>query len=90
MPSTLWREHGSKKLRRRWREIRPNDVTRIQAETFLMQYALKAADALQLAAAWAWCSGDPHGWIFLCGDAQLRSAASRVGFDVVATEIATA
>lgn len=40
------------KLRREWRELQPMEALRTQAEVFLMSYALKAADALQVAAAW--------------------------------------
>jgi predicted nucleic acid-binding protein len=48
-----------------------------------MSYPLKAADALQLAAAWTWCSGDAQGCTFISGDAQLLEAARQVGFQVV-------
>jgi predicted nucleic acid-binding protein len=72
------------KLRRGWRELQPNEALRAQAETFLMSYPLKAADALQLAAAWIWCSGGPQNCIFISGDAQLLDAAREVGFQIVA------
>ncbi|MGI4826873.1 MAG: hypothetical protein ACRYFU_01575 [Janthinobacterium lividum] len=48
-----------------------------------MNYPLKAADSLQLAAAWTWCSGDVQRCTFLSGDAQLVEAAQQVGFQVV-------
>lgn len=54
-----------------------------QAETFLMSYRLGAADALQLAAAWTWCSGSPQDYVFISGDAQLLEAARQVGFQIV-------
>ena len=72
------------KLRRGWRELQPTEALRSQAETFLMRYPLKAADALQLAAAWMWCSGQPQDFLFLSGDAQLLDAARQVGFGIVA------
>lgn len=72
------------KLRRGWRELQPSEALRSQAETFLMSYPLKAADALQLAAAWIWCSGHPQTYVFISGDAQLLEAARQAGFQVVA------
>ena len=71
------------KLRRGWRELQPTETLRAQAEVFLMSYPLKAADALQLAAAWTWCSGDAQGCTFISGDAQLLEAARQAGFQVV-------
>jgi len=70
------------KLRRGWRELQPSEALRSQAETFLMSYLLKAADALQLAAAWIWCSGNPQNYVFISGDAQLLEAARQVGFQI--------
>lgn len=72
------------KLRLGWRELQPTEALRSQADTFLMNYPLKAADALQLAAAWMWCSGEPQSYIFISGDAQLLEAARQVGFQRVA------
>lgn len=71
------------KLRRGWRELQPTEALRAQAKAFLVSYPLKAADALQLAAAWMWCSGDAQGCTFISGDAQLLEAARQVGFQVV-------
>ena len=71
------------KLRRGWRELQPTEALRAQAEAFLMSYPLKAADALQLAAAWTWCSGKVQRWTFISGDAQLLDAARQVGFQTV-------
>lgn len=72
------------KLRRAWRELQPTEALRARAETFLMSYPLKAADALQLAAAWIWCLGNPQTYVFISGDATLLEAARRVGFQTVA------
>jgi predicted nucleic acid-binding protein len=71
-------------LRRGWRELQPSEALRSQAETFLMTYALKAADALQLAAAWTWCSGYPQNYVFISADTQLLEAVRQVGFQIVA------
>ena len=70
------------KLRRGWRELQPTEALRTQAEAFLMSYPLKAADSLQLAAAWTWCSGDVQRCTFISGDAQLLDAARQVGFQI--------
>ena len=72
------------KLRRAWRELQPSEALRAQAETFLTSYPLKAADALQLAAAWTWCQGDTSSCVFLSGDMQLLDAARKAGFQAVA------
>lgn len=72
------------KLRRGWRELQPSEMLRSQAETFLVNYSLKAADALQLASAWVWCSGHPQACVFLSADVQLLEAAQQVGFQIVA------
>ena len=72
------------KLRRGWRELQPSEALRSQAEAFLISYPLRAADALQLAAAWTWCSGNVQTCVFISGDAQLLEAAGQVGFQIVA------
>jgi len=70
-------------LRRSWRELQPSEQLRSQAEQFLSSYTLKAADALQLAAAWIWSSGAPQNCVFISGDAQLLEAARGIGFQTV-------
>jgi uncharacterized protein len=63
-----------------WREIPPSDGLRGQAVQLLDRYVLKAADALQLAAAMAWCGNRPAGRLFVAGDGQLLDAAKQAGF----------
>ncbi len=70
-------------LRRGWRELQPTEALRTQAESLLMRYPLRAADALQLAAAWTWCSGETQNRVFISGDTQLLEAAQKAGFQVV-------
>ena len=70
-------------LRTGWREVEPSAALRTQAERFLSAYPLRAADALQLAAAFTWAGGAPHPYSFLSGDAQLLQAARQVGFQIV-------
>ena len=47
----------------------------------LERYDLRAADALQLAAALGWCENAPRGRVFLTADQKLREAALLSGFD---------
>ena len=70
-------------MRSQWREISPSLAIRDQAERFLERFPLKAADALQLAAAFAWTSGRPRARAFLSGDAQLLEAAGLLGFQAI-------
>jgi predicted nucleic acid-binding protein len=70
-------------LRRDWREIDPSEELRERAESLIERFSLKAADALQLAAAWSWCLGRPRNRPFLSGDAQSQDAARQLGFQVI-------
>lgn len=72
------------RLRRGWRELQPSEFLRSQAEAFLASYPLKAADSLQLAAAWVWSAGAPRNCIFISADTQLLDAARPLGFQIVA------
>jgi len=53
-----------------------------QARRLLRLHPLRAADALQLAAAVEWCAGRPAGRILHTLDARLAAAGRREGFDV--------
>jgi predicted nucleic acid-binding protein len=53
-----------------------------QAQRLLRLHTLRAADALQLAAAVEWAGGRPAGRILLTFDARLAAAARREGFEV--------
>jgi uncharacterized protein len=70
-------------LRRRWSEIVPTDDVRSRAERLLGIHSLRAADALQLAAALVWCRDRPRGRVFVAGDGRLADAAMAEGFQVV-------
>jgi predicted nucleic acid-binding protein len=70
-------------LLERWAEIQPVHDLRVEAEYLLASYALRAADALQLAAALKWCKYEPAGIGFVCLDDKLREAAERQGFKVL-------
>lgn len=70
-------------LQETWTEIEPANVVREQAGRVLRLHPLRAADALQLAAALVWCQGDPIRNGFICLDQRLREAARREGFTVL-------
>jgi predicted nucleic acid-binding protein len=66
-------------LRRSWFEVQPGDAVREQALRLLRVHSLRAADALQLAAALEWAGAPPEG-DFVTFDDRLRAAAVREGF----------
>jgi len=70
-------------LRGRWREIAPDEHLRLGAEMLLPRFPLRAADALQLAAAMTWAMDQPRGRVFISGDAQLLAAARQLGFQAI-------
>jgi predicted nucleic acid-binding protein len=74
---------GLDQLRHGWRELQPTEQLRVEAETLVDRFPLKAADALQLAAALAWTLGKPHNRLFISGDAQLLEAARQLGFQTI-------
>jgi predicted nucleic acid-binding protein len=63
-----------------WTEVEPSGSVRQQAGRVLRLHPLRAADALQLAAALVWCKGEPVDHTFVCLDQRLRDAARREGF----------
>jgi predicted nucleic acid-binding protein len=71
------------RLRESWREIVPTDGLRERAEIFVDRFGLTAGDALQLAAAWMWCSGHPRNRTFISGDARLVDSAKGLGFNPI-------
>lgn len=68
------------RLKSSWREIAPDENLRSAAEKLLAQFPLRAADALQLAAAMTWAMNKPTERAFISGDAQLLNAARQLGF----------
>jgi uncharacterized protein len=66
-----------------WTEISPSDDIRDITIRLLQNYPLRAADALQLAAAVVWAEKLPRGHQVVCLDANLRDAFSREGFEVL-------
>ncbi len=69
-------------LRATWDEILPTEQLRSLAEELPDAHRLRAADAVQLAAALVWCRERPRKRPFVCFDERLRTAASELGFIV--------
>ena len=63
-----------------WMEIEPSDEVREAARRFLRVHPLRAADALQLAAAFVAAERRPSTLAFVTLDDRLRAAASKEGF----------
>lgn len=62
--------------------IAPTDELRHRAGRLVAVHPLRAADALQLAAALIWCEDQPQTETFISLDERLRSAAMKEGFAV--------
>jgi hypothetical protein len=64
------------------KEILPTGPVRDVALQQVERFPLRAADALQLAAALIWCGERPRGRLFICNDRRLGAAAVEAGFEV--------
>jgi uncharacterized protein len=64
------------------KEILPTEAVRKIALLQVERFPLRAADALQLAAALVWCGEHPRGRWFICDDRRLTAAAAATGFAV--------
>jgi predicted nucleic acid-binding protein len=69
-----------RQLERLWVEVEPTQTVRRQAERLVRLHPLRAADALQLAAALVACHHEPGTLPFLTADERLAEAAQREGF----------
>lgn len=67
-------------FRTAWYEVQPSSSLREIAEELPSRYGLRAADALQLAAALTWTMHRPQGRPFLSGDQRLLDVARQLGF----------
>lgn len=70
-------------LYRRADEVAPSTALRDRAERLVADHPLRAADALQSAAALTWARERPDRAGFVCLDQHLRAAAGREGFDIL-------
>lgn len=66
-----------------WTEMEPSEGLRRRAQRLLGVHPLRAADALQLAAALVAADERPPMPDFVCGDNRLSEAARREGFAVL-------
>ncbi len=66
-----------------WTEIQAVAPVCERAVRLLALHSMRAADAMQLAAALVAVSDHPREHEFVCGDERLRDAASREGFRVL-------
>jgi predicted nucleic acid-binding protein len=64
-------------------EIQPAEEIRLTAQALLLKHPLRAADALQLAAALFWYDDNPQGASFITLDHRLRTAATLEGFEAL-------
>jgi predicted nucleic acid-binding protein len=81
---------ASELLRQWWNaayEILPSEKVRQRAERLLNTHSLRAADALQLAAALVCVQEMPQAAGFVSLDARLRKAAAEEGFSVFPREV---
>jgi predicted nucleic acid-binding protein len=72
-----------------WYEVDPNDAVRETAVRFLRVHALRAADALRLAAAFVAAEGRPSSLEIVTLDDRLAAAARKEGFVLVEVPGAT-
>ena len=70
-------------LRGRWNEVEPTEEVRDRSERLLRIHKLRAADALQLAAALVWCGDYPQDRMLIVADGMLADAARAEGFTVI-------
>lgn len=66
-----------------WQEVLPGDLVRAAAQRLLRVHPLRAADALQLAAAVVAAEHDAATLPFVCLDERLAEAAAREGFPIL-------
>ncbi len=65
-----------------WSEVQPTEMVRVRAERLLSIHPLRAAGALQLAAALVWAHETPRGLEFVCLDQNLRESSLKEGFSI--------
>lgn len=75
-------------LRREWSEVAAGGAVRDVARRLLRVHPLRAADSLQLGAAWMLADGDPDSVTVVSLDDRLREAARREGFPLLPRRVA--
>lgn len=69
-------------LARAWKVVVDVPAVQQEAREVIRRHRMRAADALQLAAARLWARGRPKGKGFVVADHELALAAEADGFDV--------
>jgi predicted nucleic acid-binding protein len=72
----------------RWDEIEPSEIIRETANRFLRVHPLRAADSLQLAAAFVAADGRPSSLEVVTLDDRLAEAARKEGFTIIEVQAA--
>lgn len=75
-----WAVKRLEQMESTWWDVAPEEDARKTAKEMLNRYDLRAADALQLAAAMVWCDHNPRRRPFICFDQRLAEAARKAGF----------
>jgi hypothetical protein len=75
--------HRLKQLAGGWHEIEPSEIIRENALRFLRVHPLRAADALQLAAAFIAAERRPSSLELVTLDDRLAEAARKEGFELI-------
>lgn len=70
-------------LERKWVEVVPAERVRDLAQGLVESHPLRAAEAMQLAAALVWSAESPRGRPFVSLDQRLAAAAAAEGFEVL-------
>ena len=70
-----------------WHDLQPSERLRDDARRLLRVHNLRAADALQIAAALAATEGRPASLTFVCLDERVAAAATREGFPVIGAAV---
>lgn len=73
---------GIHRLENAWNEVLASDQVRERAGRLIRTHPLRAADALQLAAALTWARGRPRAHLFSTLDTRLADAARKEGFEL--------
>ena len=77
-----------KRLANGWHEIEPSEIVRENAVRFLRVHPLRAADALQLAAAFIAAERRPSSLEVVTLDDRLADAARKEGFELIDVSVA--
>jgi hypothetical protein len=75
-------KQAAQALAKIWDSVEASPSIAAQASSLLEIHPLRAADALQLAAAMDYFEQTPRGYVFITADQRLADAARRSGFSV--------